>query len=113
MRGGEEMDLPLAGGGDLPRAVDLRHAAERLGAGLEDEIVDGEFDAVLFEAGVELLAEGEERGGVDFDFDVEVRELRLRLNQASGDRAAHVGDGDRALFLNRALGKMRGAGGSG
>jgi hypothetical protein len=96
-------------------ALTWGNATERLGAGLEDEVVDGELHALRFEGGVELFAEGEERGGVEFDFDVEVRELGLRFQQAARDGAAHIGDGDGAFLLDGALGGgepgLRGEGG--
>src|SRR5690606_1538133 len=102
VRGGEVTDLALAGRSGFPRGVDLRDAAEGFGAGFQDEVVDGEFDAFFFEAAVELFAQGEERSGVDFDFDVEMRILRLRFDETTRDRAAHVRDGNGALFLDGA-----------
>src|SRR5690606_31763244 len=69
--------------GGLPRAVDRRHLAQGFGAGLEDEVVDRELHAIVDETAVELGAQGEQRGGINLDIEVEVRELRLRLDQAT------------------------------
>ena len=85
-----------------PRGVDAGDAAERLGAGFEDEIVDGEFHALLLQGGVELLADRKQRLGVDFDFQIKVRDLRLGLEEALGDDRPHVGGGDGAAFLDGA-----------
>ena len=60
----------------LPGAVDGRDAAQGFGAGFEDEIIDGKFDAFLLESGVELGADREQRIGVNFDIEVDVRNRR-------------------------------------
>ena len=81
-----------------PRRVDAGDGAQGGGGGFEDEIVDGEFDAVFGEAGVELFAEGEERRGVDFDIEVEMRMVVLasRRRRAMVARMLDAGANDSA-----------------
>jgi hypothetical protein len=86
-----------------PRRVDAGNSAQGSSGGLEHEIVDGEFDSVFGEAGVELFAEGEEWRGVDFDIEVEMRDGGLGLEEAARDGGAHVGRGGEGLGLHRAL----------
>src|SRR5437868_4743963 len=71
--------------GSDPGGIDAGNAAQGLGTGLEDEIVDRKFDALLFEPAVELAASGKQRLGVDLDFEVEMGNLRLGLQQTLRD----------------------------
>src|SRR5688572_21486954 len=96
MGGAEIADLVA-----FPRAVDLGDAPECFRATLQDEVIDGKLHAFFLEPGVQLFAEGEERAGVDFDFDVEMRELGLRFDEPARDGSAHVRNLNGLLILNR------------
>ena len=83
--GDAEGEVDRAVGADArasPGSVDRGDAAEGFGGGLQDEVVDRELDRVgagFGEALVQRFAHRHERGGVDFDFEVEVRDGDLRL----------------------------------
>ena len=94
----------------FPCGIHIGHAAQGLGAAFEDEVVDGELHAGVGEALVELFAQGEERLGVDLDFEVEMRDRGLGFDEAFGDHAAHGGNRDGAFDLDRALGAHGAAG---
>ena len=99
--------------GILPRAIDRGDPTQRLGAGLEDEVVDGEIHAVRFHGRVQLRPQGQERPDVDVDFEIDMGRLGLRLHGAPGDDRPHVGERDDLVLLDRArlLGHPAGHGG--
>ena len=81
-----------------PDRVRGRHALERDGQRLDDEVVDRELVgglAVLVLAGgrVDLLAQGHERIELAIERQVEMRHRLLRLDEALGDGLAHAVEG--------------------
>ena len=94
----------------FPRGVDRRHATQGVGAGLEDEVVDREFDAFFFQSGIELLTERQERTSIHLDVEVDVGDLRSGLEHTLGDDAAHRGYGNETFFLHGATGREGAAG---
>ncbi len=94
----------------FPGGVDRRHAAQGVGAGLENEVVDGEFDAFFFQSGIELLTERQERASIHLDIEVDVGDLRSGLEHTLGDDAAHRGYRNETFFLHGAAGREGAAG---
>ena len=94
--GDAEGEVDRAVGADArasPGSVDCGDAAEGLGGGLQDEVVDRELDRVgagFGEALVQRFAHRHERSGIDFDFEVEVGDRDLGLQESASDRLTHA-----------------------
>ena len=86
-----------------PGGVDRGDAAEGFGGGLQDEVVNRELDRIgagFGETLVQRFAHRHERSGVDFDFEVEVGDRDLRLQESASDRLAHAAHGDVGVRLD-------------
>lgn len=73
-----------------PCSVRLGDLCKGESGGLDDEIVDREFGALLREALVEDLAQLEDLAHVDVDGEVVMRQLLLALGEALANHAAHI-----------------------
>jgi len=88
--------------GTLAKLQELVAAAHRSGIKIiQDEVVNRQLDAFFLEPRVQLLAKREQGFGVDFDIEVDIRNLGRRFEHAPRDDAADRGDRNNAFLLNR------------
>src|SRR5690606_33465414 len=90
---GDVGDLVVGDGPVDPGGVDAGDAAQGEGAGLDDEVVEGDLLALGLEGGVDLRAGVGEGPRVEVDGEVVVGDLALGVAEATGDGLAHGADG--------------------